>query len=756
MRGIGSTSSKICFIVDRPSVSATAEGAPLTGVSLSIFNEKVLTAGIHPEDVRIECLSTSSKAPTPSDRERLKKIVSECNATVLVPMGEDALRFTTGKSNLEKWVLSPLETGEAIAPAWAVPSFSPSRLNTQPEYWVYFIRALLKAKEIAEKGFWQYPEERFLLNPTIGECLDVLRSLRDKEYLSIDVETGRGQINTLGFAWSPEDAIAIQVLPSRCSAPLYKELWEEACALLESDQKKILQNAMYEKQVFAQYGIALTGVWHDTMVGQKFLWPEFKAGLGNVGRFYTRRSYWKDDGKVSSEEEGKKDWGNIRDWRRHFLYNCRDTAGTYEACFGQRRDLQDRGSAELFDNYIMRLFGPAAEMCLRGFPVDECRREGVERELVAEIEEVTGEFPKGFNPASPKQKLAFLKEKGYQIPKAKNNKGKYQESTNELSLKKLKLKYPEDQDLDKLIRFSKLNKALGSYVRVGYHWDKRLRFSLNIFGTETGRWSSKKDFSGRGFNAQTVNKKYARFLVAPPGHTWLEIDLQKAESFFVAYDSCEETLIKMLSNGEDIHKYVAAEIYQKPQSEVTKAERQLGKKSGHGANYSMGPVTFQETCLKEEDLYLTRAEAKNALEAYHRAFPGIRRWQQEIEIEVRRKRYLRNPLGLERYFYGRMNNQLLREALAYKPQSTIPAVMNHLMLHLWDLRTEGAVDFTMHLQKHDSLLLAVRPDNLEKIVTFARDYEKWHPEVILPAGKLTIPVSCETGENLGELKEYGN
>lgn len=754
MRGIGPKSSKICFIVDRPSVSATAEGAPLTGLPLSLFNEKVLNAGIHPEDIRIEYLSTNNKAPTSSDRERLQKILSECNATVLVPMGEDALRFTTGKSNIEKWVLSPLETASGFVPNWAVPSFSLTRMNSRSEYWVYFIRGLFKAKEIAEKGTWKFPEERFHLNPTIGECLDILRSLRDKEHLSVDVETGRGQINTLGFAWSPEDAVAIQVLPSRCSAPLYKELWEEARALLESDQQKILQNAMYEKQVFSRYGIHLNGVWHDAMVAQKFLWPEFKSGLGNVGRFYTRRSYWKDDGKVSSEEEGKKDWGNIRDWTKHFLYNCRDTTGTFEACFEQRRDLESRRKRELFDNYIMRLFGPASEMCLRGFPVDEGVRGALAEECEREIEQVTKEFPKGFNPASWKQKLVFLKEKGYQIPKAKNSKGKYAESTNELSLKKLKLKHPKDPDLDNLIRFSKLNKALGSYVNIDYHEDGRMRFSLNIFGTETGRWSSNKDFLDKGFNAQTINKKYARFFVPPPGYIWLEIDLQKAESFFVAYDACEETLIRMLENGEDIHKYVAAEIYQKRMEDVTKAERQLGKKSGHGANYSMGPVTFQETCLKEEDLYLTRAEAKNALEAYHRAFPGIRRWQQETEIKVRRKRYLSNPLGLERYFYGRMNNQLLREALAYRPQSTIPAVMNYLMLHLWDLRKEQNLDFTMHLQKHDSLLLAVRPDNLEKIVTFAESYEKWHPELVLPAGKLTIPVSCETGENLGELVEY--
>lgn len=750
--GVGPVTSKYCFIVDRPSVSAQSEGRPASGYTLHLLHQKILASGIHPEDVRVECLSSGRRAPSSEDKERLLKVLSSSQAEVLIPMGAEPSALLCGKSNVDKWVLSPLKILPGLLKGTVVPSYSLTRLNSQPELWVYFIRCCLRAKEIVEGTFKQYPK-RFLLNPPLGETLEILHSLRDKEYLSVDIETGRGQINTLGFAWSPSDAIAIQVLPDRLSAGPFWELWHECVKLLQGESKKILQNAMYETQVFAQYGISLANVWHDTMVGQKFLWPEFKAGLGNVGRFYTTRPYWKDSGKVESNEEGQKDWGNIRDWPKHFTYNCEDTSGTYEACFGQRRDLEDRGLTTLFDDYIMQLFGPAREMCLRGLPVDEGKRAALEGTFSSRIETIKGEFPAGFNPASPKQRLELLKGKGYRVPKSRNSLGKFTESTNELTLKKLRLQHKGDQDIERLLSFAHLNKGLSSYIRTKYHTDGRVRFTLNIHGTETGRFACRKDAFDCGFNAQTISKEYAGYLVAPPRRVWLEIDLQKAESFFVAYDSCESTLIEMLHDGGDIHKYVAAEIYGKPQEEVTKGERQLGKKSGHGANYSMGPATFQDTCLKEMNLVLSKKEAQNALDAYFRAFPKIREWQQTIRLEVQRKRFLSNPLGRQRYFYGRMDDNLLREAYAYRPQSTIPDITNCLMLGLLGQRRNRKVSFDLHLQKHDSLLFAVREEDLDPIVRFANRPELWHPEITLPAGRLTIPVSCETGPDLASLKE---
>lgn len=244
--------------------------------------------------------------------------------------------------------------------------------------------------------------------------------------------------------------------------------------------------------------------------------------------------------------------------------------------------------------------------------------------------------------------------------------------------------------------------------------------------------------------------------------TFLQVDLKQAESRFVAYDSCDENLIGALTDSSrDIHSEVAAEIFGCPVAQVRaehragdSSKRQLGKKSGHGANYSMRETTFQESCLKELNLVLSKTEAFNVLDAYHRLFPGIRRWHQRIRGTVRQKRFLDNPLGRGRYFYGRMDDGTFREAYAFRPQSTVPDIISHLMLRLCAARTEGQLAFWLHLQAHDSLTLSCESGKEHDIADFCFKTEVWHPEVILPAGRLVIPVSIERGACLGKLSDY--
>ncbi len=275
-----------------------------------------------------------------------------------------------------------------------------------------------------------------------------------------------------------------------------------------------MQNGIYETLYFAKYGIRISNFRHDTMVANKLLWPEFEKGLGNVGRLYTREPYWKDSGRVQAEEGARKDWGNIRDWTAHYIYNCADTSGTYEAALNQREDLSARGLRDLHDNYIVRMFPAVAEMCLRGLPLCEETRTALVSEHEAKVAALTARLTKPINTRSPKQKLAFFREKGYVIPKIRGSDGKYKESTNELSLKKMLLKHPDDTDIPLLLEISEYEKALSSYFRVETDpVTKHIHYSIDPHGTETGRWSAHKDAWDRGLNPQTL-PKYAKGMIA--------------------------------------------------------------------------------------------------------------------------------------------------------------------------------------------------------------------------------------------------
>jgi DNA polymerase I-like protein with 3'-5' exonuclease and polymerase domains len=753
-------SPSLVILIDRARPSALSAGQLLWGWEQSLLAEKCARAGFLPKEVVYESIY-----PNP---DTLTLRLNSYGANVIVALDEESLRVVTGKRSIWKWHLSPLDAVSELTCRKVVPSFHPDQIRKQPELGLYLELALRRAREESGTREFNRKPQRFLLNPRIEETLSVLESLQREQYLSIDIETGRGQINTVGFAWSASDAIAINVLPESFGPANYYRLWQAIHTLLTGPSRKIYQNALYEVMCFSRYGIQ-TDVWHDTMLAQKFLWPELDKGLDNVGRLYTKEPYWKDDGKtVSAGKSEKKDWGNIRDWPAHYTYNCRDTANTFEACFNQRRDIEQRGKLALFDNYLMRLFEPVSEMCLRGLPLDNSKRNNLQETYEAEVTSLVSRLsnPK-LNPSSPKQKLKLFKDKGYQIPKSRGPDGKWKESTDELSLKKMLLKNPGDKDIPLLLKIAELQKALSSYIRVETNpFTKRVHYSLDICGTETLRFSCRKDPFDQGFNAQTL-PSYFKPMIAWPNdldQIFIQCDLKQAESRFVAYDTADTNLIAALEDPKrDIHSEVAHQIIQTlgidvsgvSKEEFKKKWRQLGKKSGHGSNYAMQEGTFIENCLKEMDIILTKKEATAILEAYHALFPGIRRGHRNIEKTLWNERKLTNPLGLERYFYSRLDAATFREAYAYRPQSTIPAYVNHLMLALWRKRKEENLDFGFLLQCHDSLTLCAPRAMLEVLADFCLDVKTWAPKIKLAGGDLVIPTSVEWGKSLGEMEEYG-
>jgi DNA polymerase I-like protein with 3'-5' exonuclease and polymerase domains len=745
------SSSQINIVIDKRRTSSLDHFDMISGNQWEFLKGKILRAGLKLDQIKVVPLG----APIPAD-------------ALIVGLGEDTLRHYTDKKGIDKWQLSPLTTldGQKF-----IPTYDLGRTQKQYELGIYLELAFRRAKEEASSRTYERAPECFNLNPSIEETLDVLRRIEHEPEIACDVETGYGQINTVGFAWSASDAIAINVLPDRCGSVAYKELWTAISRVLSGPSRKIFQNFIYDVSYFSAYGIRTENVSFDTMWAMKFLWPEFKSNLGNVGRIYTKRPYWKDDGKATDEESAKRDWGNIRDWEKHYLYNCRDTTGTFEAKGSQEADLRNRGLLEMFSGYVMRLHEPILEMCTRGMPVDVGIRERLRGETEAKIAELKTEFSAlagEVNPRSPKQLTAYIKGKGIALPKKfDRTSGNYKESTDASSIKKLRLKHPEMRELALLQEIKSYDTSLSRYINFDMRPDGRLSYSLNGCGTETLRFSGNKDAWDRGFNIQTIPREggdvsIKQMFVAPDGWSFVEVDLRQAESRFVAYDSADKTLIEMLESGADVHTYVGRAILKQmgrdpdavPPDEFKATWRQLGKKAGHGLNYYMKANVFVETVFNELDIVISKKDAELITQAYYGLFPGIPRWHQSIKSELYNKRKLSVPSGWERYFYSRWGDDLLKEAYAFRPQHTIPWITNHLMLHLWDERKRGNLKVHFLVQVHDSLILLVPDAEIEKLSITCHALGNWHPSITLPGGKLVIPIDFKVGKTMSNLSEY--
>lgn len=1090
---------QILILVACPSFGASREHAVLSGYHRSLVLEKAGRAGLPINAITFDAISRSPRWPNGQDFSDCLARINTQNFDCIIPLDEPSLKFTTGKTSIRKWHMSPLESLEHFNCRKIMPSFHPDAIQKEFHLSTYLEMALLKIKAAYNEDTWTRKEKRFHLDPGVDQAIAILESIRHEPWHSVDIETGSDQINTFGVAWSKHDALAIKILPDNIPAPAHKKLWNLIAEICESDSKKIAQNGIYERMYLSRYGIYLNNFTHDTMCAMRLLWPELEKGLDNVGRLYTSEPYWKDDGKVHTAEGARKDWSNIKDWNAHLDYNClakgvkvitdqgaipideiarkkmnvkvrsfdqttgqfewrpvrnwlvkkeslgnwlrikttgmrgkhglvltkdhkvltetgwlkaeelsvgdamlseelvhhkgtilgtllgdssfgktsdesvryvqcsqihgglirlkqqifggthnkamrssgfntksrivhdlyippqaqlkdlealsmseilsmlsdfgialwfmddgckqkpgkgrrsghmklalqsytraeqeevlnfmcgmfgecsldaagnislsnsasavlcaelgkyfppcvryklshaaprfsldaclvyqsrtglvrkeiieieafkpksrgyqtsycltepingnfltqygivancKDTANTYEAAMNQIKNLEDRGLKDVYTDYIAKLFDPTYEMSVRGLPLNLQTQKTLVAEYEKKSKDLLATMSAKINPRSAKQKIKLLTDKGLELPKKRDKRaGGYKDSADELTLKKARLKYPNDQDIKALLEISGIEKALSSYLRVKAHSDNFIRYMLDPFSTETGRMACRKDVWDRGFNAQTMTDYIKSMIEWKPedDRVFVEIDLSQAESRFVAYDANETTLLGMLERREDIHRFVAAEIYQKPMAEIVHDERQLGKKSGHGANYNMGPGTFMDSCLKEMDLVIDRKMATRVLDSYHKLFPGIRKWHERIRNEVYTKRKLTNPLGLERYFLGRLDDNTYREAYAYRPQSTIPMITNHLILKLCEQRKLGKLNFWLHAQIHDSCLLSCRPSEIEPIAEFAKNLGLWHPEIILPAGKLLIPTDLKFGRNLGKVEKY--
>lgn len=748
----GRLSSRILFVNDHQRVTCKAEH---TGIAEYMF-KPLLTAlqrnGISKADYSLLTLNDASDST-------FANFLATHSAYIIVPLGEKALQLVAGEVGIDKWQCSVIKSKAITGQRKVLPLYHPEHIQQFfSDHAFYFVGAEKLKKEILTDAY-TIPERKMHLVSTFKEAKSYLEAkvLKAKE-IAVDFEFSRGLINTVGFAVSSTEAIAIRTSPELYNEHDYWQLWLLIAEVLEGPAAKIIQHACVEVSWAARYGIEIKNVTHDTMWAMKFLNPEFDKGLDNVGRIYTPFPYWKDD---------NDDWSNIRNWPRHLEYNCKDTTGTFAAYINQVKELKERGIYSLFTGFVMRFQPVIQEMCNTGLNVNVEALHVVKQKLTREHEnfmriidqECLSHCGKTINPRSGKQLKEALETMGMKLPtkRGKNKNGAIQEvktTTDKKALAKLRRQHPDAAVLPALIGISATNKQLSSYTDFDY--DKgtaRVHYTLDGCGTETGRWAGYVSSWGEGFNPQTIPSSAKGIFRADEVTCLVEIDLEKAESWYVALDSPDERLIELLESDGDIHRYVASKIYNKPEALIGRnsPERQLGKKVGHASNYGTGPRTFAETCLAEMNLYITETEAKHMLEAYFQAFPGIKRRQERLKNEVYQKRYLKTPMGRERYFFGRMDDATCREAYAYQPQSTIPDITNTLMLKLWDNRDYLGLAYEDQgrflLQVHDSLLLQMRPERLGELAGFCRDLSNWHPTIWLSGGQLKIPVSVKAGKN---------
>lgn len=697
-------SALYAFVGEAPSSIEIMEETPFAGPAGKQLNRILAATNI----ARYDCFITNvCKAMLPNNnsdklwtakgwrcaawqelRDRLIEELSTFPGRLIVPFGATAMVMLLDSPKMTaigKHRGSPYPTNEfpdlrdrlpnkiilpTYHPAFTLPHKNPVAI------WD-IIADLNKAKVITDTPDVVRPPASLHIEPTFIAAKEWLhRALRASE-IAFDIECTPKFITCFSIALSEGESMSIPLMNNSgnyWSLEEELEIWRLLAEVLAAPSVGVIcQNGMFDIMfVLRTMDIVTDNFSFDTMLAQHIAYADQPKGLDYLTSRYTYYPYYKDEGKQSHLKV-------IKDWRAYWHYNAKDSAYLFPIKERLQEELSSLDGAPEAMAYSMSLHRPLMEMEFNGFRVDTealTKRKHTLNAVVAKLQAALDKLVgRHLNINSNPQMTQFFYVEQNLTP-YKNKAGN--PSCDAVALHRIaKKKKPKKAIVAAkiTIKLRKIKKLISTYFNIDFDADRRLRCSHSITGTKYGRISTEQTFFGTGANLQNQPPAFKKFLFPDTDHLLVEVDLAKAEAHVVAYLAQDANMIEAFESGVDVHSFNASKIFNIPLDQVSKAQRSMGKRVVHASNYGMGPGTFSND-LAKDDVFIPMGECRDLLEAYKRRFPGLKLWHKAIEQEIYNSKILFNLFGRPKRFLGMVNDNLLRSAYSFKPQSTVAELLN--------------------------------------------------------------------------------
>jgi DNA polymerase len=147
----------------------------------------------------------------------------------------------------------------------------------------------------------------------------------------------------------------------------------------------------------------------------------------------------------------------------------------------------------------------------------------------------------------------------------------------------------------------------------------KLPVPLRYYAAHTGRWGGDDKLNLQNLPRSSPLKKA---IIAPDGYMMIDSDSSQIEARTLAWLAGQDDLVEAFDRGEDVYKIMAAAIYNKDISQITKDERFVGKTTILGAGYGMGAAKFKAQ-LKNFGVDVELEEAQRIIATYRQTYPKI-------------------------------------------------------------------------------------------------------------------------------------
>jgi DNA polymerase-1 len=573
-----------------------------------------------------------------------------------------------------------------------------------------------------------------------------LKELKGKKIFALDTETTsldamRADLVGMSFSWQPGKAyyLAIRVPLGQKHLEM-SEVRDKLKGILTDEKvKKVGQNIKYDLNILRNAGLAVRGICFDTMVASYCLDAERRGHSLDVmaGDFlgYDTIAISSLIGKGRNQLTF-----DMVDTAAATEYAAEDADITFRLYEYLKARLQRQPAIEkLFEEVEMPLVSVLAEMEYAGVSLDVKLLKKMSHELnemVEALKENIYEKAGGvFNIDSPKQLSEVLFDR---LGLTSVRTGKTLRSTDAAVLEQLQYQH---NVVPLILEYRQLVKLQNTYVdKLGQLINprtNRVHASFNQTVTATGRLSS-SDPNLQNIPIRTeLGRKIRRaFVPADKKDCIVSADYSQIELRLLAHFSGDKQLKKAFDEDEDIHRFVASQIYGVEPEDVTSQMRSNCKAVNFGIIYGQGPFGLSRT------IGITQAEAKKFIADYFDRYSSIRDFMDKSIQQAKKDGYAETILGRRRRItsLGSKNfnkrTQAERMAINTIVQGSAADLIKVAMINIQRKIDADKLHVKMILQIHDELVFELPKQEAKK-------HSKWIVKEMSSAIKLDVPLKVD-------------
>ena len=246
--------------------------------------------------------------------------------------------------------------------------------------------------------------------------------------------------------------------------------------------------------------------------------------------------------------------------------------------------------------------------------------------------------------------------------------------------------------------------------------DGRIRTTFDQTGTSTGRLSSSDpNLQNIPIRTDVGHTIRSTFIATATAEGLLTADYSQIEMRIMAHLSKDAGLIEAFAEGEDLHRFVGARIFDVSPDKVTAVMRTKVKAMSYGLAYGLSAYGLAQ------QLAISPSEAKDLMSEYFRRFGNVRDYLRTVVEKAKSDGFTETLFGRRRPFPDLASpNRIVREAAERQAlnapiQGTAADIIKIAMRDIARDIASSQLASRMVLQVHDELVFEVFPGERERI-----------------------------------------